>query len=158
MLEERRSWLLLPRLNRNAEGDVKIGLRLRMYNLRGADQTLEMLAQQEEEHTGDDSEEFRIRYKLPLFSKPYDLEWRLSQVIENTEEEGFDNIETIDRITMKVSRDWHIDRLPLPLTVGTGITFEELGLDQLKNLGWINPIPNRSKPGRPDTTIDCSYS
>ena len=130
MLEERRSWLLLPRLNRNADGDVKFGLRLRMYNLNGADQTLEMLAQQEEEHTGDDSEEFRMRYKLPLFSRPYDLEWRLSQVIENTEEEGFDNVETIDRFTMKVSRDWHIDRLPLPLTVGTGITFEERGLDQ----------------------------
>lgn len=130
LLEERRSWLLVPRLNRNADGDVKFGIRLRMYNLNGADQTLSFLAQQEEEHTGDDSEEFRIRYKWPLFSKPYKLEWRLSQVIENITEEGFDNIETIERISMKVSRDWHIDGLPLPLTVGTGITFEERGLDR----------------------------
>ncbi len=44
-LKERKSWLLLPRLNRNADGDVKFGIRLRMYNLRGADQTLEMLVQ-----------------------------------------------------------------------------------------------------------------
>jgi len=63
LLEERRSWLLVPRLNRNADGDVKFGIRLRMYNVNGADQTLSFLAQQEEEHTGDDSEEFRIRYK-----------------------------------------------------------------------------------------------
>ncbi len=130
LLEERKSWLLLPRLNRNADGDVKTGIRLRMYNLRGADQTLEALVQREEEHTGDDSEEFRIYYKLPLFAKPYDLEWRLSQVVENTEVEDFDNIETIDRITMSVSRDWHIEGLSLPLTVGTGITVEELGLDR----------------------------
>ncbi len=150
LVQERKSWLLLPRLNRNADGDVKFGIRLRMYNLRDADQTLEMLVQQEEEHTGDDSEEFRIRYKIPLYSRPYDLQWRLSQIIENTELDDFDNIETVDRISMKVSRDWHIDGWTIPLTIGAGITLEERGLDR--------PYPESFETREAGSYNRCGYN
>ena len=95
-LEERRVNLLLPRLSRNGDGDIKAGIRLRMYNLQGADQTLELLAQQEEESGGDDSEEIRFRYTMPLYEKPYELSWRISKIVANTEVEDFRNVETSD--------------------------------------------------------------
>ena len=128
IVEERRYWLLLPRVRRNSEGDIKTGLRLRMYNLQGADRTLSLLAQQEQESDGDDSEELRFSYKLPLFEKPYDLTWQLSQIIKNTEEEGFDNIETINYFSFGVSRDWNLDAFTIPLTLETSIAFEDRDL------------------------------
>jgi outer membrane protein assembly factor BamA len=130
LLRERKFWLLLPRVSRNGDGDVKAGMRLRMYNLNGADQTLEVLAQQEEESNGDDSEEYRIKYSLPLFTKPYDLTWRLNHIIKNTEVDDFDNIETVDFFSMSVSRDWHVDSFKVPLTLETTIAFEKRELDE----------------------------
>ncbi|MDC1288077.1 BamA/TamA family outer membrane protein [Gammaproteobacteria bacterium] len=128
IVEERRYWLLLPRLSRNSEGDIKSGFRLRMYNLQGADQTLDLLAQQEEESDGDDSRELRFTYKLPLFEKPYDLTWQLGHIIKNTEEEGFDNVETINYASFGVSRDWNLDRFEIPLTVASSIALGDLDL------------------------------
>ena len=129
-LEEKNYWLLLPRINRNTEGDVKAGFRLRMYNLQGADQTLELLAQQEEESNGDEAEQFRFRYLLPLFAKPYELSWRLDREIENTEVDDFANVEITEQISMQVSRDWHLDSIKVPLTVETAITLEQRQLDE----------------------------
>ena len=128
IVEERRYWLLLPRVSRNTAGDIKSGFRLRMYNIQGADQTLDLLAQQEQESDGDDSEELRFKYILPLFEKPYDLTWQLGQIIKNTEGEGFDNVETINHISFGVSRDWNLDTLTIPLTLETAIAFEDRDL------------------------------
>jgi len=128
IVEERRYWLLLPRVSRNSEGDVKAGFRLRMYNIQGADQTLDLLAQQEQEADGDDSEEVRFKYKLPLFEQPYDLTWQFGQVIKNTEEEGFDNVETINNFSFGVSRDWNLDTFTIPLTLKTSIAFSDRDL------------------------------
>ncbi|MEM7565079.1 MAG: BamA/TamA family outer membrane protein, partial [Pseudomonadota bacterium] len=130
LLEEKRYTLLLPRLSRNGDGDVKVGIRLRMHNLAGADQTLSALIQKEEEEDGDDSELIRLRYRMPLYDLPYTLSWRLSHEIENTEEENFNNIETSNFISMGVSRDWDIDSLAIPLTVATSISFEQRKLDR----------------------------
>lgn len=101
-----------------------------MYNLQGADQTLNFLVQQEEESNGDDSEQFRFRYTLPLFAKPYELKWQLNRSIENTEVDDFENVETIDLFSMAVSRDWHIDALEIPLKLETAITFAKRRLDE----------------------------
>ncbi len=130
LLEERKYWLLLPRISRNSEGDVKTGFRLRMYNLRGADQTLEMLAQQEKEGTGDDSDEFRFKYYLPMISKPYFLRWRVSHIVKNTKVDDFDNVETTRLFSMGVSRDWHIETFEIPLTVAASASFEDRELDR----------------------------
>ena len=130
VLHERRYWLLLPRLSRNADGDVKAGIRLRVYNLQGADRTLELMAQQEEEGDGDDSEEIRLSYRVPLYNSPYDLGWRLRHIVENTEEEDFDNVETVSQAGMAVSRDIDIDGWDVPLTVAAGVTFEERRLER----------------------------
>ncbi len=146
-LRERKYWLLLPRLSRNGDGDVKAGFRLRMYNLNGADQTLDMLAQQEEESDGEDSEQFRFKYTLPMFAKPYDLKWKLNKTIKNAEVDDFENIETVKLFSMGVSRDWHIDTISIPLTVETTIAFEKRDLDEpypeeleAREVGYYNRI------------------
>ena len=130
ILEEKYSWLLLPRLSRNGDGDIKAGLRLRVYNIQGADQTFEMLVQQEDESDGDDSEEIRLRYKLPLYNSPYELGWRVRQKIDNTEVEDFDNVETSQSLSMSVSRDISLASEASPLKIATAITFQQRKLDE----------------------------
>jgi len=129
IVEERRYWLLLPRLSRNSDGDIKTGLRLRMHNLQGADRTLDILAQQEDESDGDDAEELRVRYKLPLLRKPYDLAWQASHVIKNTKKDGFKNEETINFFAFDVSRDWNVSLFTTPLTLRTTVAFEDRQLE-----------------------------
>jgi len=130
ILEERRFWLLLPRFSRNSDGDIKTGLRLRMHNLQGADRTLDVLVQHEDEADGDDAEELRIRYKIPLYSKPYDLAWQANHIIKNTREDDFKNVETINFLGFDVSRDWNLAAFATPLTVRTSIAFEDRALDE----------------------------
>ena len=130
IVEERRYWLLLPRVSRSFEGDIKTGFRLRMYNIQGADQTLDLLAQQSNESGGDDSKELRFGYKLPLLEKPYDLTWQLSHIISNTEVEEFGNVETINYLSFGVSRDWNLASLEIPLTVRTSIALEDRDLKE----------------------------
>ena len=129
LLEEKHSWLLLPRLSRNGDGDIKAGLRLRVYNIQGADQTLEMLVQQEDERDGDDSEEVRLRYKLPLYKSPYELRWSARHKIENKEVDDFTNVETVKSLSMSVSRDLSIASLASPLKIATTVKFTERKLD-----------------------------
>jgi outer membrane protein assembly factor BamA len=129
-LKEKHSWLLLPRLSRNGDGDIKAGLRLRVYNIQGADQTFEMLAQHEDESDGDDSEEVRLRYKWPLYNSPYELSWKLRQKIENTEIDDFDNVETGSSVSMKVSRDFPLESQTSPLTIASAIKFAQRELDE----------------------------
>jgi outer membrane protein assembly factor BamA len=130
IVEERRSWLLLPRFSRNSEGDIRTGLSLRMYNLQGADRSFEILVQHEDEADGDDAEELRIRYKIPLYSKPYDLSWLANHVIKNTTVDDFKNVETINFFTFDVSRDWNLAAFTTPLTLRTSIAFEDRSLDE----------------------------
>ena len=130
IVEERRYWLLLPRLSRNSEGDLKTGLRLRMHNLQGADRTLDLLVQQEQEADGDDVEEFRIHYELPLYSHPYDLSWRVSHRVKDTEQEGFENVETVRFFAFDVSRDWNTELFTTPLTLRVGGAFEDRSLEE----------------------------
>ena len=130
LVDERRSWLLLPRASRNGDGDIKYGMRLRMYNLQGADRTLEVLAQHEDEEDGDSNDELRMRYKLPLFPSPYDQTWTLRHIVENKDEEGFENIEYVNQVSFTISRDWNIDFIETPLTVSTGIVLQDRELDE----------------------------
>ncbi len=130
ILEEKYSWLLLPRLSRNGDGDIKAGFRLRVYNIQGADRTLEMLIQQEEESDGDDSEEVRLRYKLPLYNSPYKLGWSVKQKIKNTEVDEFKNVETSRVLSMSVARDFPLASQTSPLTIATAITFGQRELDE----------------------------
>lgn len=130
IVEEKHYWLLLPRLRRNSEGDIKTGLNLRMYNLQGADRTLDILAQHEQQADGDDADEVRIRYKLPLYSKPYELAWQANHIVLNTELDGFENVETIRFLGFDVSRDWNTRLLTRPLTLRSAIALEDRDLEE----------------------------
>ncbi len=129
-LVEKRYTLLLPRASRNNEGDVKAGFRLRMNNLNGADQSLQALLQRENQNDGDDAEEFEIEYSMELFDRPYELEFEFERIVENTEVEDFENIETTNQFAFEVSRDWHVDGWSIPLTLSTGLLLEEVELDR----------------------------
>ncbi len=130
VLHERRYWLLLPRLSRNADGDVKLGLRLRVYNLQGANRTLQVLAQQEEAGDGDDSEELRLSYQVPFYASPYEMSWSLRHEIENTEQEDFANVETVSQASAVLARDVDFKAFDLPLTIAGGLVVQQRKLDR----------------------------
>ncbi len=129
-LREKRYTLLVPRASRNNEGDIKAGFRLRMNNIQGADRTLEALIQEEKRNDGDEGEELRIKYEMPLLDRPYDLEWEAERSIDNTEVEDFENVQTTDLLSMSVQRDWHVDYFSNPITVQTGLILEEIDLEE----------------------------
>lgn len=128
-VEEKYFTLLLPRLGRNSNGDVKSGLRLRMHNIAGADQTLNMLVEQTDLSNGDDDQRYRIDYKLPQFSKPYHYKWRVSQSTRNTLEEDFRNTEYSDYISFSVARDLNSSIILRPLTINMLVKLERVSLD-----------------------------
>jgi outer membrane protein insertion porin family len=130
IVEERFYWLLLPRLSRNSDGDIKAGGRLTINNLQGANHSLDILAQQEQESDGDDSKELRIRYKLPNYKRYYHLAWQLKHEISNITDEDFENVVTTDFFSFSVARDWYLEDFSTPLTLATTIAVENRDLDQ----------------------------
>jgi outer membrane protein assembly factor BamA len=123
-LKEKNFNLLLPRLSRNGDGEVKTGIRLRSYNINGADQTLEILLQQTKEPDRGTSYETRFKYKLPLYSKPYFLEWKVINEEGHVTIDGFENIENTQLFEMTVAREWQWSGLSLPLVLETGLIWE----------------------------------
>ncbi len=128
-LEEKNFTLLIPRLGRNSNGDIKSGLRLRMHNIGGADQTLNMLVEQTDLSNGDDDQRYRIEYKLPQYSKPNYFKWRLSQSTKNTEVDGFLNTEYRDYFSFSIAREFPSTVLHRVITFSTSIDFERVSLD-----------------------------
>ena len=126
VLEEKRSWLLLPRLSRNVDGDIKLGIRLRMYNLNGADQTLQFLTQRENKDNGDTIDEFRFSYDIPLYTRDLQLRWGLSHAEKATEVDDFDNVETTDELQFRLAREWPIEYRNASLFLSGTIAFEQL--------------------------------
>jgi outer membrane protein assembly factor BamA len=92
ILEEKYFTLVLPTLRRSADGDVKTGLRLRMHNLNGANQTLSALVEKADLSTGEPSKRYRVSYELPQYSKPYEYQFSVSQSTTRTEDVGFSNV------------------------------------------------------------------
>ncbi|MCP4186270.1 MAG: BamA/TamA family outer membrane protein [Gammaproteobacteria bacterium] len=129
-LEEKYYTLLLPRLGRNSNGDVKSGLKLRMHNIAGANQTLNMLTEQTDHSDGNESQRYHIDYNLPQFSKPYYYQWHIGQSTINTYQDNFDNIENSQYISFSVARDMHTPLFKQPVTLNVWLNFEEVSLDQ----------------------------
>jgi len=127
-LEEKYFTLLYPRLNRNADGDVKIGLRLRMNNLRGADETLHALVEKADLSTGDTSRRYRIKYDFPQYSKPYHYEFTLGESTTNTDDDGFLNVVYEDIFVISIVRDWHTSFTSVPLTLTTSVAYQDIRL------------------------------
>jgi len=129
-LEEKYFTILLPRLSRNADGDVKIGLRLRMHNLNGGDETLHALVEKADLSTGDTSKRYRIKYDFPQYSKPYHYEFTLGESTTNTDDDGFLNVVYEDIYVVSIVRDWHAWFTSVPLTLTTSVAYQKIRLRQ----------------------------
>jgi outer membrane protein insertion porin family len=131
-LVEKHYTLVLPRLSRNSDGDIKVGLRLTMDNLNGADQSFRALVERGETSTGDESSRYVIDYRIPQYNRPYEYYVAFGQEIGYTEDEatGFKNNVYSDFISFSVSREWYVSNLPRPLKLFTGVTYQKVSLDE----------------------------
>ena len=78
-LVEKRYTLVLPRLSRNSDGDIKVGLQLSMDNINGGDQSLRVRAERGESSTGEESSRYRVGYRIPQYSRPYEYHMAFGQ-------------------------------------------------------------------------------
>jgi len=129
-VEEKYFTLVLPRLNRNSNGDVKSGVKLRMHNIDGANQSLSMLVEQTDRSDGDEGQRYRIDYKLPQYSKPYYYKWRIGESNKDTEELGFRNTEHSQFVSFSISRPMHTSLFQLPVIFSVNVKLERLVLDE----------------------------
>lgn len=80
-LDEKHYWFVLPRLSRTGDGDVSYGANVRLYNLRGRNQTLIVGAKQTNLNDSDleTEEQVRLRFSNPrLFGSRFELSTDLS--------------------------------------------------------------------------------
>jgi outer membrane protein assembly factor BamA len=127
-LEEKIYTLLLPRINRNGNGDVNLGINLKLYNINGADQTLNLLAEKSELENGDEGRRYRIGYNLPQYDRPYRYNVGFSDSVTNTLKSGFRNVESESSTSFSMTRDWHIASLSSPLSLTALILFQNIQL------------------------------
>ena len=130
ILVEKRYTLILPRLSRNSDGDLKAGLQLSMDNLNGSDQSLRARIEKGEASTGEDSYRYLVAYRIPQYSRPYEYYIGFGQEVGYTEDAdtGFTNKVYSDTISFSVSRKWYVSNLPRPLQLFTGLTYQRLSL------------------------------
>jgi hypothetical protein len=69
-LKEKYDTLLLPRLSRNGHGDIKLGVNLKLFNINGVNQKLNLLVEKSELNNGDNGRHYRINYYLPQNHSP----------------------------------------------------------------------------------------
>lgn len=128
-VKEKIYTLVLPRISRNGDGDLKLGINLKLHNINGANQTLNLLAEKSKLDNGDDGRRYRIGYDLPQFDRPYRYHIGLSNSVTNTSNNGFQNVEYQDYAMLAVTRDWHIADLSYPLAITGSIAYQRIRLD-----------------------------
>ncbi len=147
-LEEKFFILLLPTLRRNSDGDVKTGLRLKIHNLNGANQTLSVVVQNTDLSTDETSKRYRISYELPQYSNPYEYQFSISQSTTHTEDAGFSNVEYEDSFLLAIKRDWYTSISPQPLTLTVSAIYQDIVLRE--------PYPLHSTSWKPGVLIDSA--
>ncbi len=128
ILEEKYFTLLLPSLRRSADGDVGLGLRLKVSNLNGANQTLSAVVEKADLSTGETGKRYRISYELPQYSKPYEYHFSVGQSTTNTEDAGFFNVVYEDFFSVSIERDWYTSLTSHPLTLTTSAIYQDINL------------------------------
>ena len=127
-LEEKIYTLLLPRFSRNSDGGVKLGINLKLYNINGADQNLDLLAEKSEESDGDNGRRYRISYNFPPHNQPYRYHISLSDSVTNTKTNDLRNIEYENSALFSVTRDLHSSSFSYPLSITTSLAYQKIGL------------------------------
>jgi len=144
-LVEKRYTLILPRLSRNSDGDIKAGFQLSMDNLNGGDQSLRARIERGEASTGEDSYRYLVAYRIPQYNRPYEYYIGFGQEVSYTEDAatGFTNAVYSDSISFSVSRKWYPSNLPRPLKMFTGLTYQRVSLRDPYPQGLDGTEPGR---------------
>lgn len=127
-LEEKIYTLLLPRFSRNGDGERKIGVNLKLYNINGIDQRLSLLVEKSELIDGDDGRRYRISYDFPQHNKPYRYHISLSDSITNTKTKDFRNIEYENTALFSATRDWELASFTYPLSITASLAYQKIRL------------------------------
>jgi len=127
-LKEKYYTLLLPRLSRNGDGDIKLGVNLKLFNINGANQKLNLLVEKSELNNGDDGRRYRINYDFPQFNHPYRYHISVSDSVKNTKTNDFRNIEYENIASISLTRDWPLLSFNYPLSITTSLTYQNIYL------------------------------
>lgn len=153
-VKEKLYLLPVPRLKRNADGDVKYGAQLRWNNVSGLNQTLKVTAEKTE--YGDDAlqdkETFRIDYLYPRFNQSvYDVDFKYEY--DQTQAEHLsDSIVTTDPVysfygkdifsaSMKFARWWTKSGLTKGLRVGGGLSWDKIKYEYISGYEYGSGDP-----------------
>ncbi len=128
-VREKHYQLIYPRINRNGDGDLDLGIRYRGSNLLGRGQSLSVLLSRKSYANGNSAKRFRLEYDLPFYSPPYRLKGRLYQADTLIESSATLATETNRQLDVSLGRDWHLSWLKQPITVFALLGLQSKALD-----------------------------
>jgi len=127
-LKEKYYTLCIPRLSRNGDSDIKLGVNLKLSNINGVNQKLNLLAEKSKLGNGDEGRSYRINYDLPQFNHPYRYHISVSDSVKNTKNNDFQNIEYENIASISITRDWPLLSFNYPLSITTSLTYQNIYL------------------------------
>ena len=154
-VKEKLYLLPLPRLKRNADGDVKYGAQIRWNNVSGLNQTLKITAERTEfdNETLQDKDAFRIEYLYPRFNQSiYNVDFKYEY--DQTEEE-FMSDPTVPVVTslydkdifsakIRLSRWWTKTGLTRGWLLGGGLAWDKIKYEYVSGFEYapcIESVP-----------------
>lgn len=129
-VEEKRYHLIYPRVNRNGDGDIAVGLRYRGNNLFGEDQSMSLAYTEKDYANGEDEKAVKLKYKIPLISEPYLMRWSIERKETLVSTSSQTITEQFDQVSFEVGRDWVSLPFDTPVTVLVTTSVSEKRLDQ----------------------------
>ncbi len=126
---EKRYHLIYPRLSRNGDGDIDMGLKYTGHNLFGADHTVNITVSQKDYSNGDTAERLKMDYDWPMSIKPYHVRWAFHS-IDTLLSETTENVTESDKaLSFLVGRDWFSSHFDQPVTVFARVELWEKSID-----------------------------
>ena len=140
--EKEHSWYILPRLDRNSDGDITLGVNWRASNLNGLNQTSRLTVSHKNYDDASIDDEYRIKWK---FSYPRIVGTRnsgfmninLSQSELDEEREGIEGSYEQNEYVfgLGMGRWFSPDGLSRGLHGSVGVEFKRFEFDHLKGFG-----------------------
>lgn len=130
IVEEKIYHLVYPRISRNGDGDIGLGIRYRGSNLFGENHALRLAYTEKEYANGEDEEDIKLNYDMPLIDAPYLMRWSTQRTRTFSTPSTETVTEETDRFTFDVGRDWISLPFEKPIKVLASIGLSELTLDR----------------------------
>ncbi|MBE9516459.1 MAG: BamA/TamA family outer membrane protein [Proteobacteria bacterium] len=133
-VKEKIFLLPVPRLKRNADGDVKYGAQIRWSNVAGLNQTLKITAEKTDynDESLQDKDTFRIEYLYPRFNQSvYDVDFKYEydqSEAENISDLGVYSLYDEDTYSSRIrfSRWWSTTGVTQGWRVGAGLAINKI--------------------------------